>query len=179
VGRLRAELKRARQEADTDGLTGLLNRRAFWGSMENCLRNVNQALPVVCLLLLDIDYFKNVNDSYGHIVGDRVLKAVSNTLVNTVKGRDKVARIGGEEFAILLPDTMLTGALSVAEDLRKRVEVQRIPLDSASREQAGITISLGLAAYHKGESKEDFYHRCDQALYRAKREGRNRVFVAE
>ncbi len=179
VGRLRAELKRARMEADTDGLTGLLNRRAFWGALESCIQSINRDLPVACLLLLDIDYFKDVNDTHGHIVGDRVLKGLSRTLVKTVKGRDKVARIGGEEFAVLLPDTMLTGARSVAEDIRKRVAAERIPLDAASTEHASITVSAGIAAYHKGESKEDFYHRCDQALYRAKRQGRNRVMVAE
>lgn len=179
IGQLRAELKRARREADTDGLTGLLNRRAFWGSMESCLRKANAQLPVVCLLLLDIDYFKRVNDNHGHIVGDQVLRLLSKTLVSTVKGRDKVARIGGEEFAILLPDTMITGARSVAEDLRKRVAAEPIPVNSDGGKPAGVTISVGLAAYHKGESRDDFYHRCDQALYRAKRLGRNRVVVAD
>jgi diguanylate cyclase len=179
IGRLQSELKRAREEADTDGLTGLLNRRAFWNSLENCLASVNQSLPVVCLMMLDIDHFKQVNDTHGHIIGDWVLKKLSHTLRDAVKGRDKVARIGGEEFAILLPHTMVSGARSVAEDIRKRVAADRIPLGGDGVEAASVTISLGIAAYRKGESKEDFFERCDRALYRAKRQGRNRVIAAE
>lgn len=175
VGSLRAELQRVRKEANTDALTGLLNQRSFWAALELCLRSANPDLPVVCLLLLDIDFFKSVNDNHGHIVGDRVLKALSETLIKTVKGRDKVARIGGEEFAVLLPETLVSGARIVAEDIRERVAGNKVSLGVGSPKQAEITVSVGIAAYRKGESKEDLYHRCDQALYRAKRLGRNRV----
>jgi diguanylate cyclase len=178
VQTLRKELSSAKEEAQTDGLTGLLNRRAFWTTLEANTEGLSRRVPIVCMLVIDVDYFKEVNDNYGHIAGDKVLRAVADMLVKTVKGRDRVGRVGGEEFAILLPDTMLTGARSVAEDLRKRIARKGFILRESS-ETVSITISIGIACYHKGESAEAFFQRCDQALYKAKQQGRNQVEMAQ
>lgn len=178
IAQLRTELQRAREEAETDALTGLLNRRAFSQVFERCVRRARNGIPVISLLLLDIDHFKRVNDTYGHLMGDQVLRAIAQLLTKTVKGRDQLARVGGEEFAILLCDTLLSGAHSVAEDIRRRVEIGRYQRAKGGAQLARITVSLGVAAYCKGESWLDFYARCDRALYQAKREGRNRVSQA-
>ncbi len=175
---LRRELDTAKQEAQTDGLTGLLNRRAFWEILEAKTEAMTDRLPIVCMLVIDVDFFKEVNDKHGHIAGDRVLKAVADMLIETVKGRDRVGRIGGEEFAILLPDTLLTGARSVAEDVRKRIANKSVALRGKA-ESVSISVSVGIGCYQKGEGTEAFFQRCDQALYKAKQQGRNQVAMAQ
>lgn len=179
VQSLREELARVKEEAVTDALTGVLNRRAFERALDEYAAVSKVALPLFGLLLVDIDHFKKVNDTYGHIIGDKVLRSVAELLTRTVKGRDQVARIGGEEFAVLLPDTKLTGAMSVAEDIRERVEKSRLRRVDTGQVLTDVTVSLGVAVYRKGESPEDLFHRCDQALYKAKRNGRNRVALAD
>jgi diguanylate cyclase len=134
-------------------------------------------LPLT-VLMLDIDHFKKFNDSFGHLVGDQVLRLVARTLTDGVKGRDVAARYGGEEFSIILPETPLQAGLKVAEMLRRSVEGKEV-INKANQEHMGqITLSIGVAEYHGRESVSDFVQRADNALYEAKHAGRNRVLAA-
>jgi diguanylate cyclase len=180
VEELRAELARARQEAHTDPLTGILNRRGLEVAIEKAGTGANgDGLDGSCLIMLDIDEFKRCNDSYGHVFGDKVIRVVAKVLTNNVKGRDAVARIGGEEFAVFLPQTPLHGARVLAETLRQTVEKGRIKRVESAETISNITVSLGVAAYQSGETIENFMQRADRALYASKKGGRNRVIVFE
>lgn len=179
---LREEVTRARDASYLDALTGLTNRRGFDQALAECLETpnaggANKVDSQPCLLMCDIDHFKKVNDTYGHLFGDRVIRAVSQVLKDNVKGRDTSARYGGEEFVVLLPDTSLEGAQAVAEKIRRTIEAGRIK-KGGSEEVARITISLGVARYVPGESGASFIERADRALYAAKNGGRNQACVA-
>lgn len=178
VTELRNNLDTVKKEAMTDGLTGLLNRKAFDKQMLNCIGECEASKTPLVLMLLDIDFFKKFNDTYGHQVGDQVLRLVARTLTDNVKGRDFAARYGGEEFAIILPDTPMSAGLRVAEVLRKSVESKEV-INKASNENMGrITLSIGIAEYTPGEEIAALIERADKALYDAKRAGRNRVVEA-
>ena len=129
------------------------------------------------LVLADVDHFKQINDTFGHVLGDKVLRSIAGIFRDSIKGRDIAARIGGEEFALLLPQTTLEGARTVAEQIRSTISRGRICRDQ-NRETIGtITVSLGVAAGAPGESLDTLMFRADQALYAAKRAGRNQVCV--
>ena len=178
VTELRNNLDTVRKEAMTDGLTGLLNRKAFDNQMMDCVSECEKSGTPMVLMLLDIDFFKKFNDTYGHQVGDQVLRLVARTLTDNVKGRDFAARYGGDEFAIILPDTPVSAGLRVAEILRKSVESKEV-INKASNENMGrITLSIGVAEYTAGEEISHLIERADKALYDAKRAGRNRVMEA-
>ncbi|MBI5900041.1 MAG: GGDEF domain-containing protein [Rhodocyclales bacterium] len=179
IEQLRSEVVKARSEALADGLTGLVNRRGFEIAINACLgaRGENDVGP--SLLMADIDHFKQVNDTYGHVFGDKVLRAVAQILQDNVKGKDTAARYGGEEFVVLLPDTPLEGARQLAERIRGIVERCRIKRSSDQGAVANITVSLGAASFRAGERATDFIARADAALYTSKTSGRNRVTVAE
>lgn len=172
---LRLQLEEARHEASTDALTGLANRKAFNDALQEQSTRANETRSDLCLVMADMDHFKHFNDSHGHLIGDKLLRFVANILKDSLKGQDLVARFGGEEFAILLPNTPLRGALAVAESLRARVQNQRLKRTDTQRPIGGVTLSLGIATYRFGESVEDFVARADTALYQSKRLGRNRV----
>lgn len=174
IAALREELAKAREESAVDGLTGLVNRRRFDIEVESLLSDgANQD---ACLLILDIDYFKKINDTYGHVFGDKVIRSVANTLKENVKGKDVVARYGGEEFAILLYELGINEAYSVAETIRKSVERMRIRrIGSDSAYVGNISISIGVTAKIDGDTYESFISRADEALYHAKKSGRNRT----
>lgn len=180
---LRKEVTRARDASLLDALTGLTNRRGFDQALAACLGSpcaAGQSEPAAqpCLLMCDIDHFKKVNDTYGHLFGDRVIRAVAQVLKENVKGRDTAVRYGGEEFIVLLPDTPLEGARALAEKLRRTIEGGRIKKGGSEDVSAKITISLGAARYIPGESPALFIERADKALYVAKNGGRNQVCVA-
>jgi diguanylate cyclase len=177
---LRNELMRVREEAQIDGLTGLLNRRAFDDRINAVLSDVrdNGVGIGLCLVMMDIDHFKMLNDSYGHVFGDRVIRTIGELLKATVKGQDVVARYGGEEFALLLPETPLAGAKVVAERVREAVAHSRIRRLNSEETVGCITISAGIANYYAGEAVATFVDRADAALYASKAQGRNRVTVA-
>lgn len=176
---LKDELDQARRMATTDALTGLHNRRGFDAAL---LRTVDECLKtnsLFSLLILDIDHFKVVNDTHGHLVGDKVLIGISKLLHNQMRGNDYLSRFGGEEFAVLLLDTPITGAFTVAENLRKTVEKLRLKHVKTGQRLDQVTISIGVASYRKGEQVKDFIQRSDNALYRAKSLGRNRTVLAD
>jgi diguanylate cyclase (GGDEF)-like protein/PAS domain S-box-containing protein len=168
------ELKRL---ATTDALTGLLNRRAFLEEVVQELQRYRRHGHEGALLMLDLDHFKRVNDRHGHAVGDAVLVQVSAALRERLRLTDRIGRLGGEEFAVLLPETGPEGALALAQALREEVGAQRIPTPDGP---LGVTVSIGLSGFAPGETDAvPLLGRADQALYQAKEQGRNRVVVAE
>jgi diguanylate cyclase len=179
VTELRTNLDSIRKEMMTDALTGLSNRKAFDIQVKECIENATMSASPLTMLLLDIDLFKNFNDSFGHQVGDQVLRLVARTLTDNVKGRDIAARYGGEEFAILLPDTPAAAGMRVAESLRKSMESRDIVNKATNQSLGRITLSIGVAEYAPGESIEEIVTRADAALYDAKRTGRNKVVAAK
>ena len=175
--RLRLELETAKREAATDPLTGVLNRKGLQVALERAISEYHSGGTPLCLLMIDIDHFKKVNDYYGHLLGDKVLRLVGTTLRQSIKGRDTAARYGGEEFAVLLPDTPLEGAKTLADQIRIAISAGRI-LRVDNRQSIGqITVSIGLTAHRFGEAPEQTLERADEALYQSKRSGRNRVTV--
>jgi len=172
---LRAEVMRVRQKAMEDGLTGLANRRNFDEGMSELLAACNAGGPRPSLLFLDIDHFKKVNDSYGHLFGDKVIQVVAEILKRNIKGQDLAARYGGEEFAVLLPMTPLEGARALAESIRVAIAACQIRRSTSETAIGGITVSLGVATYISGETAHGFIERADKALYVSKSQGRNRV----
>lgn len=178
IENLRQEVSRARGEALSDGLTGLTNRKGFDQAMAQCLSEAEQHGKMPSILIADIDHFKKVNDTYGHLFGDKVICSIADVLKKNIKGKDTAARYGGEEFVILLPDTPVHGALALAEYIRSTIEgsVIRRVVDNVA--VSNITVSIGVASYRKNESVSDFIGRADQALYESKRQGRNRITSA-
>jgi len=165
--------------AGTDALTGVLNRRAFIEKTEMEIHRLQRASRPLSLILTDIDYFKKVNDNYGHQLGDLVLQRFSEELSESVRPYDFVGRYGGEEFVICLPDANSLQSRSIAERMRKKVEEMKIiPPDDP--QSSNITASFGVASYRleSEDSLDSLTGRADKAMYRAKREGRNRVCVA-
>lgn len=176
---LKLELVDARKQANKDALTGLNNRRGFDAALIESIEGAHTESTSFCLLLIDIDLFKAINDTYGHLVGDKVLVGLSKVLEKHVRGSDHLSRYGGEEFALILRDTLITGAFSVAENLRKSIERLRLKHVKTGQKIGKVTISVGVASFRKGESALDLINRCDNALYRAKTLGRNRSVIAD
>jgi diguanylate cyclase (GGDEF)-like protein len=160
-------------QSRTDALTGLWNRRHFDEQFERVLAETDRFGGSSTLVICDIDFFKKVNDTYGHDAGDSVLRQVSAVLRNGVRTVDICARLGGEEFALILPQTALDGATELAERLRARIEALTVEHGGVTLR---VTISVGVATYAAGASnKQTLFKRADQLLYEAKRGGRNRV----
>jgi len=174
--RLDEELKRVRKLSMTDELTGLPNRRAFLDRLENELGRVKRHHEPLSLILIDLDDFKKVNDTYGHAVGDQVLKCYAKDVFSLFRQYDLVARYGGEEFAVLSPNTDMEGAVSSLGKAMDRVKNMRFEFSGDSIMVPSF--SAGIAVYRDGENIDAFIDRADQALYRAKSLGRNRVETA-
>lgn len=166
-----AELDRL---ASTDPLTGLYNRRMFFRRMDEEVARAGRTASPMCLLYVDIDFFKSINDEYGHDAGDKVLQQVARTMTRIIRRGDVLGRIGGEEFLILLPDTAGEAGQRIAERLRQRVEHATIITGNS---KLAVTISAGVfhAADPVGLSIDDMVKAADEALYEAKETGRNRV----
>ena len=175
VIKLREELERSRDEALQDPLTGITNRRRFVAAMEGLSVQAVNERSELCLLLVDIDHFKEVNDTYGHLFGDRVIRSVAQTLQASIKGRDVAARHGGEEFAVLLPTTPMKGAVALAEAIRAQIQQLKFKRLDKDDVVEGITVSIGATIYRPNEPLAEFLNRADKALYAAKTAGRNRV----
>jgi len=178
ISALERDLSEARREATTDMLTGLPNRRAFDDQLRQAISRAAANGDTLALLIADIDRFKLINDSWGHPVGDAVLRRVAQTLQACLPGAALPARLGGEEFAALLPRTSLDSAQQVAERIRQAVGEKSFSVRATGKELGSVTISIGVAAYRPGEPPPCLIERADIALYRAKQAGRNRV-VAE
>ena len=164
--------------ANVDGLTGLFNRR--WMN-EFFKRQISRALSdnkPMTLLLADLDHFKQINDTYGHIVGDEVLSAVASILSKQVRPSDLLARFGGEEFALILADTSLTEAKQIAERVRAAVDETLFKVQGKSESEIHLTISIGITTLMLGDDINNLLTRSDHALYQAKENGRNRIEVA-
>lgn len=175
VASLQLKLKEAEQHATTDALTGLWNRRSFEDRLTHHMTRCQQTKGNLSLVMLDIDHFKKVNDTYGHLTGDDLLRVIAKTLRDYVKGKDIVCRYGGEEFVILLPDTPLIGAVTVAENIRRHFAQMSWKQKSTGVSLGKVTLSAGVSAARSGETMETFVQRADVALYQSKRMGRNRV----
>ena len=163
------------ERAKRDSLTGLFNRRAFF----DLAAQIEQKHEKFSILMIDIDHFKAINDTYGHAVGDDVLRTVAQTIEATIRRSDVVGRIGGEEFSVFLPNTEVAGAQQLAETLRREIEKTQIEIDGVLLK---VTASIGVATKSlEQETMQAIQQHADQAMYEAKRGGRNRVstFVAD
>ena len=175
IADLKVRIADIRSEALTDPLTGLANRRAFNEQLNDQISKAGTQGNTLSLLMLDIDHFKSFNDTYGHQLGDEVIRLVAGCMSAKTKEQDTTARYGGEEFSIVLPDTSLHEAETVAETIRLAVAGQKI-VRKASRQTLGsVTLSIGVAQYRSGDSDDDLIARADAALYSAKHAGRNCV----
>lgn len=177
VGLLHQELESARGDSMTDPLTGTLNRRGFESKANSFFSDHDSDNSSFCLLMLDIDHFKKINDTYGHSFGDKVICAIASALKSMVKGQDIIARLGGEEFAVLLPETNVTGAFVIAEKIRQTIERSKIRRLDNNEQIGGITISIGIAPCAKGCSRLKLIDQADKALYLSKQNGRNQTTV--
>ncbi len=178
IAELKIRMADIRSEALTDPLTGLANRRAFNEQLADCMAEATVDATPLSLLMLDIDHFKSFNDTYGHQLGDEVIRLVAGCMSANTKGRDTAARYGGEEFAIVLPGTVMQDAKTIAEQIRVVVAGQKIVRKSSRQTLGSVTLSIGVAEYRSGETDDDFVARADAALYAAKHAGRNCVQVA-
>ncbi len=177
IMRLRSSLNKAEEIGSRDPLTGLGNRRYFDNALNEEIARAHDEDNTLCVGLADIDHFKAINDKFGHMAGDVVLKRFADLLTANVKGDDKVARFGGEEFAILFPDAGLAEATSIVNQIQKQLESKRWALATSGERLGAVTASFGVARLREGESAEDLLRRVDAKLYEAKANGRNRVVV--
>jgi diguanylate cyclase (GGDEF)-like protein len=158
--------------AELDHLTGLLNRRAFNRDAQKKRDEIKRYGSSAYLLLLDIDFFKKVNDTYGHLAGDEVLRSVAKTLAARFRSTDTVGRYGGEEFCVLMPAIGEASAISIAEDIRKSIEQLSVRFEDKT---IRVTISIGMAEMTPDQDMAALIADADAALYKAKETGRNRV----
>lgn len=178
IQRLQLEIKIAREEALRDPLTGIGNRRLFRRSLDTAVLARTAGIEKnVFLIICDIDNFKSVNDKFGHPFGDQVIRAVAQIIKTISPASAEVARLGGEEFAILIKGSSLEEAKAIAEKIRERVASARIKRHSSLDVVATITISIGLAQHREEEPSGEFFQRADEALYQSKHNGRDRVTV--
>src|SRR6202035_1488032 len=175
ISNLQQSLEAIRAESLTDPLTGLGNRKYFDRSIEMAVQNALATGEPLSLLMFDIDHFKSFNDSYGHLTGDQVLRLVGMSLKQTIKGQDITARYGGEEFAVVLPNTALRQALTVADHIRRAVMAKELKKKSTGEILGRVTISVGVSLLKPGDDTDALIERADACLYAAKRNGRNRV----
>jgi diguanylate cyclase len=175
ISNLQQSLEAIRAESMTDPLTGLGNRKYFDRSLETAVTTAVETSEPLSLLMFDIDHFKSFNDSYGHLTGDQVLRLVGMSLKQSIKGQDITARYGGEEFAVVLPNTALRQALTVADHIRRAVMSKELKKKSTGEILGRVTISVGVSMLKPGDDMDSLIERADACLYAAKRAGRNRV----
>lgn len=174
---LRETLEAVRVEAMTDPLTGIANRKHFEEMLVRAIDHASVQRSPLALIVIDIDHFKHFNDTYGHLTGDQVLRLVSMTMREHVKTKATLARFGGEEFGVILPETSLEEARETAEQIRSSVMSRELVKRSTGESLGKVTISVGVAAFRKGDTGVSFLERADQCMFAAKRMGRNRTLT--
>jgi two-component system cell cycle response regulator len=172
--RLRDNVQMSIEMAITDALTGLYNRRYMESHLATLVEQATSRSKPLTVLVMDIDYFKSINDGYGHDAGDDVLREFALRIRKSIRGIDLACRLGGEEFVVVMPETDLAVATMVAERLRRRIASEPFQVQQGTR-NIEVTISIGIAGLGAGDTASGVLKRADQALYRAKRDGRNRV----
>ncbi len=175
INQLQENLETVRHESLTDPLTTLANRKYFDQALDKAIAEAVTKREPLSLMMTDIDHFKNFNDTFGHLTGDQVLRLVAISVKNNVKGQDIAARYGGEEFAVVLPNTVLRSATTVADHIRRAVMTKQLMKRSTHEQLGRITISIGVASLRAGDTAQALIGRADTCLYAAKRNGRNRV----
>jgi len=175
ISNLQHSLEAIRAESMTDPLTALGNRKYFDRALAEAVKVARERGEPLSMMLFDIDYFKSFNDNYGHLTGDQVLRLVAMTLKQNIKGQDITARYGGEEFAVVLPNTALRQALTVADNIRRAVMSKELKKKSTGEILGRVTISAGVAVLSPRDDADSLIERADACLYAAKRNGRNRV----
>lgn len=175
INTLQQNLETVRHESRTDPLTSLANRKHFDQALQAAIADAVTKREPLSLMMTDIDHFKRFNDCFGHQTGDQVLRLVALAVKNNVKGQDIAARYGGEEFAVVLPNTVLRSATTVADHIRRAVMTKQLMKRSTHEHLGRITISIGVATMRDGDTPQSLIGRADACLYAAKRAGRNRV----
>lgn len=179
IKNLREALETTRAEALTDPLTGLANRRHFEEMLQKSIDQATLRREPFALVMADIDFFKKFNDAHGHLTGDQVLRLVARTMKDKFKDKATITRFGGEEFAIILPEADLVAGKFGAETVRQALLTRELVKRSTNENLGRITISLGVAGYHRGDTASSIVERADQALMQAKRDGRNRTVTED
>ena len=172
---LRETLEAVRVESLTDPLTGISNRKHFEEMLVKAIEHAGSHKQPLALIIIDIDHFKRFNDTYGHLTGDQVLRLVGVTMRERVRSKATLARFGGEEFGVILPETSLDSARATAEQVRENVMSRELVKRSTGESLGKVTISLGIATFRKGDTAISLLERADQCMYAAKRGGRNRT----
>jgi diguanylate cyclase len=175
IDQLQEHLENVRTESLTDPLTTLANRKSFDEALLRAIADAQARHEPMCLLLTDIDHFKKFNDTFGHLTGDQVLRLVAISVKQNVKGQDIAARYGGEEFAVVLPNTVLRAAITVADHIRCAVMAKELMKRSTGEHLGRVTISIGVAMLRPDDTPQSLIERADHCLYAAKRNGRNQV----
>lgn len=176
INHLRKDLQQVTVEAQRDFLTGVYNRKSFERLIDEQMMISKENNLELCLLMIDVDHFKQFNDKFGHLLGDEVLKIVARTLTDTIKGRDVVARFGGEEFVVFLPETPIEGGVKVAEMIRTSIAGKALKRRDTGETFGSITVSLGVSRFRpESDTLLTLIKRADDALYSSKHNGRNRV----
>lgn len=175
IEKLNRELEDVRNQSMRDALTGIANRRAFDARIDSEIQQAGATGNSLCLALADIDCFKRVNDTFGHRVGDEVLRIFANVISENIKGQDLVARYGGEEFAIILPRTEMASAFSLIDKIRREFFSKELILRNSGKTLGKISASFGISALEPGLSARDLIEHADRKLYEAKNCGRNQV----
>lgn len=173
LDQIKDSLKQAEEHSNTDALTGLANRRSLEAFLRATQITAMEAGTPLSVLMIDIDHFKKFNDSYGHQVGDQVLRLVAKVLQECVRDCDLAARYGGEELMAVLPGATLDDCVEAAERIRQRISEARLTRRATGEEISSVTVSIGVAQFRMAESADGMIERCDRALYQAKRAGRN------
>jgi len=174
IAELEAKLEKREEELQKDHLTGLLNRKAFDEVMDKLIPKAEAEDGELVLLLIDLDFFKQINDTFGHKIGDDLLTHFGRLLTQHIRSQDYAVRMGGDEFALVFWGLDIASSAIVTERIQKFLNHHTYHFDGQS---VHVTISGGLAMFRPGESKQDFYVRTDSILYEAKKNGRNRIEV--
>lgn len=176
---MRQDIHTLQKETLTDSLTGIANRKAFDTELKKCATESVEKSRPLSLIMIDIDHFKVFNDTYGHQVGDQVLRLVAKTLAEGLRGAELLARYGGEEFSVLVSGAKLRDAEKLADKLRGRIAAKDIINHSKNEKMGRLSVSLGVAQFHPGEALTELIDRADRALYKAKDAGRNKYMSIE